>query len=242
MRTAMRTSPIPAAATCLVLLALLLSAAIGPGALWGAEDELAVAREIISLEHDQAESVAAWQREKDDLERLIQTRSISLAAKQERLAELKRQLEARSAEEAARAVTAKALHADQAAVATALASLCRTWPQLAPPQEGATAVEALRSVGAALDKLLAQSSRWDVTVVEGRLPDGSTTAAQVLSAGLAASWYLRLDGHGAGVAKHQDGHWLLTPSSEAQAVAAISAAIAQLRGNAVPEPILLPQP
>lgn len=94
----------------------------------------------------------------------------------------------------------------------------------------------------AFDRFKAAAGRWEVEIGEGRLPDGGKVGVQLLDAGVCASWYLRLDGQGAGHAVRDGSAWSLTPSSDPAAVMAVTAAIAQFRGNSVPQPVLLPPP
>jgi hypothetical protein len=207
-------------------------------------DPLASARAIIALEHQRVALVAAWDKEQADLERLATARAIAIADGKARIAELKAQLEQRSRDAAERAAEVQRLADDQAAVRAVVQALATAWPALAlPPVEGRPALELLRDAAAACDKLRVAATRFEVEVAEGVLPDGGTAAVQVLKAGLAAAWYASLDGRSGGIATRAGGRWTLAPDPDARAAAAaIGLAIAQLRGNTVPEAVLLPAP
>ena len=226
--------------------ALLLTAAAAPSALAveSASDPLAGARAIIALEHQRATLLESWDREQADLERLAAARAISIDTKKARIAALKAQLDKRSKDAAERTAEAQRLADDQAAVRAAIQAAATVLSSFAPPQLFEHAViDQLREAAAAFDKLRAAAARYEVEVAEGVLPDGKTIAIQVLKAGLAAAWYASLDGASGGYATRDGAHWKLTPDADAQVAAvAISAAIAQLRGNTVPEAVLLPPP
>jgi hypothetical protein len=229
----------------LTLLALLLV----PPACGAADDPLARERAIVELEHQRAALTASWEKESADLERLVQARTLSNQAAGARLAELAKSREARRLQEQALLETAAGLAKDEAAVRAVISDLVAAWRKAAPALAGAAAIkdgmpaiEQLHEAGMAFDRFKAAAGRWEVEIGEGRLPDGGKVGVQLLDAGACASWYLRLDGLGAGQAVRDGSGWSLSPSNDPAAVIAVTAAIAQFRGNSVPQPVLLPAP
>ncbi len=213
------------------------------------DDPLASERAIIELEHQRTALIISWEKERADLERLAGARTLGNQAAAARIAELAAQRESRRLHEQALLETAAGLASDEAAVRTVIADLVAALrtaaPALAgalPLRDGMPALEQLHEAGLAFDRLRSAAGRWEVEIGEGRLPDGSTVGVQLLEAGLCASWYLRLDGQGAGQAVRAGSGWSLTPSSDPAAIPAVTAAIAQFRGNSVPQPVLLPAP
>jgi hypothetical protein len=213
------------------------------------DDPLASERAIVELEHQRAALTMAWEKERADLERLASARTLSNQAAAARLVELAKQREARRLQEQALLETAAGLAKDEALARTVINDLVAAWRRAAPAlaaatviKDGMPAIQQLHEAGMAFDRFRAAAGRWDVEIGEGRLPDGSKVGVQLLDAGVCASWYLRLDGQGAGQAVRAGGGWSLTPSSDSAAVPAVTAAIAQFRGNSVPQPVLLPAP
>jgi hypothetical protein len=229
----------------LIFAALLLV----PMACAAEDDPLANERTIVELEHQRAALIQAWEKERADLERLVGARTLSNQAAAARLAELAKQRESRHLQEQTLLETAAGLAKDEASVRLVIDDLVAGWRKAAPAlaatiaiKDGMSAIEQLHEAGMAFDRMKAAAGRWDVEIGEGRLPDGSRVGVQLLDAGVCASWYLRLDGHGAGAAVRDGGGWSLTPSNDPAAIPAITAAIAQFRGNSVPQPVLLPAP
>ncbi len=241
----MTSRPAPALAALLLLLLLLLL----PLACGAEDDPLANARAIVELEHQRSALVQAWDKERADLERLAAVRTLNNQAAAARLAELAKQREARAHQEQLLLAGAVGLAADEAVVRTLISDLIAAWRKAAPAlaetlavKDGAPALAQLNEASLAFDRCKAAAARWQVEIGEGRLPDGSRVGVQLLGAGVCASWYLRLDGRGAGLAVHDGAGWSLSPSDDPAALAGVTAAIAQFRGNSVPQPVLLPAP
>ena len=242
MRHVRTSLPLAAFAPVLALLAGVVGAAETDAAL-------AEARAALALEHQRAVLLASWEKERADLERLAAARTIALEAADAQLAGLRARLAARQAESARLAEEGAALAADQlAARATlvALTGMLAPFPAGSAPGAQADAdapvLERLRAVAAALEAVRASAGRWEIEIAEGVGPGGGAVAVQVVKAGYAAAWYVSLDGAQAGTAQRAGARWTLQPDADPAVVAAVSAAIAQLRGNTVPEALLLPAP
>ncbi len=239
------------ARSSLLLKALAPLLAFLAGVVAAAEPEaaLAEARAALALEHQRATLLAAWEKERADLERLATARTIALEAADAQLAELRARLATRQAEGAHLAEEAAALAADdQAALATlaALTAMLAPYPSASVPGAKADAEASLpaqlRAGAAAFEAVRVSAGRWEIEIAEGVAPGGGTVAVQVVKAGYAAAWYVSLDGAQAGTAQRAGVRWTLHPDGDPAVAAAISAAIAQLRGNTVPEALLLPAP
>ena len=237
--------------TSLLLRATAPLLALLAGVVAAAEPDaaLAEARAALALEHQRAALLASWEKERADLERLATARAIALDAADAQLAELRAKLAARQAESAHLAEEAAGLAADQqAARATlvALTALLAPFPAASAPGVKADAEaplpEQLRAAAAALEAVRAGAGRWEIEIAEGVAPGGATLAVQVVKAGYAAAWYISLDGAQAGTAQRAGARWTLHPDADPAIAAAVGAAIAQLRGNTVPEALLLPAP
>jgi hypothetical protein len=213
------------------------------------DDPLASERAIVELEHQRAALITAWEKERADLERLAAARALSNQAAAVRLIELAKQRESRHLQEQSLLASAAGLAKDEALARKVIGDLAAAWRAAAPAlaastaiKDGLPAIEQLHEAAMAFDRFKAAAARWEVEIGEGRLPDGSRVGVQLLDAGLCAAWFLRLDGQGAGQALRDGAGWSLIPSQDPAVIPAVTAAIAQFRGNSVPQPVLLPAP
>lgn len=114
-------------------------------------------------------------------------------------------------------------------------------PGTLPPAAPAGAVPTIRSDAAVarLEAAERAAATVSVAVVTGRWDDGTAQAVKVLRVGGSASWWLALDGRHAGLTTlAEDGTVHLHPRPEA--LAAITAAVAQAEGREAPGVVLLP--
>lgn len=124
--------------------------------------------------------------------------------------------------------------------ATLTPVIARLPPGTVPPAApaGAAPVARLDAAVLRLDAAERAATTVAVSVVTGRLPNGTAQAVKLLRLGGSAPWWIGLDGRTAGHATQaEDGTLHLHPASGQ--VVAIAAAVAQAEGREAPTVVLL---
>ena len=219
------------------LLALLIALPLG-----AAEPAATIDRFLLAhrLRTEQAQELAAHTAERQRLEALVAATHAVTARTQQEAAQAEERLAAVTRRQATTpdiAALEQVLAAAVAGLESGVVEATRHLPPAAPA--GAAVTTRIDAAILRLEAAERAATTVAVSVVTGRLADGTTQAVKVLRVGGTARWWVALDGRRAGlVHPAADGSLGLQP--EEGTTSTIAAALAQAEGREAPGLVVLP--